>query len=133
MLSISKSLPKIFICVLIIFFCIVIVYHFSKKDILEGLENPDSDDEDNDNSSSCAASPAQNSGQIEFIRNSLQQLKKKVENNTQKLAKLSEAKEEVEKNRKMINQNSKSILKATGAAKLSKKQDSLLKSKKEKK
>jgi hypothetical protein len=131
MLSFSKNLPKIFISIILIFFSFIILYYFLNKNILEGLENQDSDSEDDD-SSSCGASPAQNSGQIEFIKNSLEQLKQKVENNTKKLAKLSEAKEEVKKNRKMINQNSKSILKATGASKLSKKQDSLLNSKKSK-
>lgn len=135
MVSFLKNLPKIFICVLLVFFCLLIVYHFSKNDILEGLkvqeglENPETDDEDDD-SSSCGASPSKNSGQIEFIRNSLEQLKEKVDNNTKKLAKLNEAKEEVEKNRKMINQNSKAILKATTASKLTKKQESVLNKKK---
>lgn len=124
MLPILRNLPKILICVLLFLFGIAIIYDYLKKDILEGLENPNSDEEDN--SSSCQATPSKNSGQIEFIRNSLEQLKAKVENNTKNLAKLNEEKEEVKKNRNMINHNSKAILKATTASKLSKKQDSIL-------
>jgi len=126
MLSVFKNLPKMLICILLFIFSIAMVYHYFRKDILEGFENSDEDDDDN-NSGSCQATPAQNSGQIEFIKNSLEQLKATVEKNTQELAKLNGAKEQVEKNTNHINQNSKAILKATAASKLSKKQDALLK------
>ena len=122
MFSVSKNLSKTLIFVLLFIFSISIIYHCFNKEILEGLENPDSDDEENDGAS-CQATPAKNSGQIEFIRNSLKQLQAKVENNTKELAKLSEEKEQVKKNTKMINHNSKAILKATGASKLAKKQN----------
>lgn len=125
MFSVSKNLSKTLIFVLLFIFSISIIYHCFNKEILEGLENPDSDDEENDGAS-CQATPAKNSGQIEFIRNSLKQLQAKVENNTKELAKLSEEKEQVKKNTKMINHNSKAILKATGASKLAKKQNSMV-------
>lgn len=123
MLSIFKNLPKILICVLLFVFSIAMMYHYFRKDILEGIENPDEDEDDN--GGSCKATPAQNSGQIEFIKNSLEQLKATVEKNTEKLAKLDDAKQQVEKNTNHINQNSKAIMKATTASKLSKKQDAL--------
>lgn len=126
MLSVFKSLPKMLICILLFIFSIAMMYHYFRKDLLEGLENPDEDDDD---SGSCQATPARNSGQIEFIKNSLEQLKATVEKNTQELAKLNGAKEQVEKNTNHINQNSKAIIKATGASKLSKKQDALFKKK----
>lgn len=126
MLSILKNLPKIFICVLLFLFGIAIIYHYFRKDILEGFENVD-EEEDEDSGSSCQATPAKNSGQIEFIKNSLIQLKAEVEKNTSKLAKLDDAKTQVEKNTNHINQNSKAILKATAGSKLSKKQDALFK------
>lgn len=125
MLSISKNLPKIFICILLFLFSIAIIYHYFRKDILEGFENPD-DEEDDDNESRQTIS-AKNSGQIEFIKNSLNELKATVEKNTSKLAKLDDAKTQVEKNTNHINQNSKAIMKATAGSKLSKKQDALFK------
>lgn len=121
MLSVFKNLPKTLIYILLFLFSIAIIYNYFRKDILEGLEN----EEDDDDSDSCKATPAQNSGQIEFIKNSLEQLKASVEKNTAKLAKLDDAKEQVEKNTNHINQNSKAIMKATTASKLSKKQDAL--------
>ena len=127
MLSVFKNLPKTLICVVLFLFSVAMMYHYFKKDLLEGFEN---EDEDDDSSSSCQATPAQNSGQIEFIKNSLQQLKATVEKNTKELAKLNDAKEQVEKNTNHINQNSKAIMKATAASKLSKKQDALFKKKK---
>ena len=128
MLSVFKNLPKILICILLFIFSIAIMYHYFRKDILEGFENPDEDEDDND-SGSCQTTSARNSGQIEFIKNSLEQLKVTVEKNTQELAKLNDAKQQVEKNTNHINQNSKAIMKAMAGSKLSKKQDALLKKK----
>lgn len=125
MLSISKNLPKILICVLLFLFSIAIIYHYFRKDILEGFENAD-EEEDDDNDSRQTIS-AKNSGQIEFIKNSLNELKATVEKNTSQLAKLDDAKTQVVKNTNHINQNSKAIMKATAGSKLSKKQDALFK------
>ena len=41
MLSVFKNLPKILICILLFIFSIAIMYHYFRKDILEGFENPD--------------------------------------------------------------------------------------------
>jgi len=126
-----SNLFNILIYTLLFVFSISIFYHYLKGDILEGMENDDDDDDDNNNNSnsnssssnsnnssnnnnnSCNASPATNSGQIEFLKSSLKELKGEVEKNTKNIAKLSEEKEQVKKNTKMINQNSNAILKAT--------------------
>ncbi len=89
------------------------MYHCFENNVLEGLENSTTDEDDDDDDGSCQATPAKNSGDIQFIKNSLNQLKAKVENNTSEIAKLNEAKEQVKKNTKMINHNSNAILKAT--------------------
>ena len=118
-----SNLFNILIYTLLFVFSISIFYHYLKDDILEGMENGDDDDDDNSNSNSnnnsnnnnnsCNVSPATNSGQIEFLKSSLRELKGEVEKNTKNIAKLSEEKEQVKKNTKMINQNSNAILKAT--------------------
>ena len=119
MRSLLKNLPRTLIFSLLFIFSTVIIYHYFKQDILEGLENNNEDDEDNesenenDDNNSCDSTSAKNSGQIEFLKMSLKDLQTKVEKNTNQLAKLNEEKEQVKRNTKMINHNSNAILKAT--------------------
>lgn len=118
MRSFLKNLPRTLIFILLFVFSIIIICHYFKHDIdiLEGLENNNEDnenDEDNEDNDSCSSMSAKNSGQIEFLKMSLNELKATVEKNTNQLAKLNEEKEQVKKNTKMINHNSNAILKAT--------------------
>ena len=113
MRSLLKNLSRTLIFSLLFVFSIVIIYHYFKNDIdiLEGMENNDQENENDDDS--CGSMSARNSGQIEFLKMSLNELKATVEKNTNQIAKLNEEKEQVKKNTKMINNNSNAILKAT--------------------
>ena len=114
-MNLKSCLPKTLILLLFFLFCFVIVGHFMRDSILEGMENNSNNESDDDENSDDDDNnlSSQNSGEIQFLKSSMKELQEKVKENQQDIAKLNHVLEQVKKNTKAIHHNSKAIMKAT--------------------
>ena len=113
-MKLKDCLPKILVGLLFFLFCFIIIGHVMKNSILEGMKNNEKNDNNDDNNSS-APSVSKNAGDIQFLKESMNELKKKVKQNSKDIAKLNKESEQVKKNTKAINHNSNAIMKANTA------------------
>lgn len=123
-------LSKILIISLYILFCALIISHFFRKSHgnLEGLTvvdnntNSNTDDDDTDSKITNTTKyqnygnsdlPSTNQGNIQYLKEMMNNLESQVNNNKINIAKIMDEKEQVERNTEAIKQNSKAIVKAT--------------------
>jgi peptidoglycan hydrolase CwlO-like protein len=113
-MKLKDCLPKILVGLLFFLFCFIIIGHVMKNSILEGMKNnkDDEDHEVNEHSSGSTPNVSNNTGDIQFLKESMKELKKKVMENHKDIAKLDQEAEQVKKNTKAIHHNSNAIMKA---------------------